>query len=210
LLKKSLHDLFQYPVKRLAAGMPLYLAMLLPLGEICFEKLDLSWIASCLLVYCIFIRVPTVRGPARLSQEHDNMDLIRSSGRYGRWAWLLVLGCCLQLPASGCAGETRMNENSACNREIITVDLVQDVASATGYPESRLVSWSKDILCQLFPDDMVQSRSARGLLQLAEKVDKQNILELEAIFLYRTSYTAVTHRVRFVLEDDTWKILSVD
>lgn len=103
-----------------------------------------------------------------------------------------------------------MNENSACNREIITVDLVQDVSSATGYPENRLVSWSKDILCQLFPGDMVQSRSARGLLQLAEKVDRQNILELEAIFLYRTSYTAVTHRVRFAIEGDSWKILSVD
>lgn len=103
-----------------------------------------------------------------------------------------------------------MNDNSTCNREVITVDLVQDIASATGYPENRLVSWSKDILCQLFPDDLVQSRSARGLLRLAEKVDRQNILELEAIFLYRTSYTAVTHQVHFALEDDTWKILSVD
>lgn len=103
-----------------------------------------------------------------------------------------------------------MNENSSCNREIITVDLVGDIASATGYSESHLVSLSKDVLCQLFPGDLVQSRRARGLLRLAKKVDKQNIFELEVIFLYRTSYTAVTHRVRFALEDDAWKILSVD
>jgi hypothetical protein len=138
------------------------------------------------------------------------MILFGSSGHFSQWAWLLVLGCSLLLPASGCAGETHMNENSACNREIITVDLVGDIVSSTGYPESRLVSVSKDILCRLFPGDMVQSRSARGLLQLAERIDKQNILELEAIFLYRTSYTAVTHRVRFALEDDAWEILSVD
>jgi hypothetical protein len=138
------------------------------------------------------------------------MILFRSSGHFGRWAWLLVLGCSLLLPASGCAGKTHMNENSACNREIITVDLVGDIASATGCSESRLVSVSRDVLCQLFPGDMVQSRSARGLLRLAEKVDKKNILELETIFLYRTTYTAVTHRVRFALEDDAWKILSVD
>jgi hypothetical protein len=138
------------------------------------------------------------------------MVLFRSSGHFSRWTWLFFFGCSLLLPASGCSGEVRMNENSTCNREIITIDLVGDIVSATDHSETRLVSVSKDILCRLFPGDMVQSRSARGLLRLAEKIDKQNTFELEAIFLYRTSYTAVSHQVRFTLKDNAWKILSVD
>jgi hypothetical protein len=123
---------------------------------------------------------------------------------------LAILNFALLLPGAGCAERMPMNEYSNCDREVISIDLPPELTRSTIFSQKDLTDWSKDILCTLFPVDLVHSRSARGLLLLAEKVDSRHIFDLETVFLYRDSYTAVTHRVRFAVKKDAWEILSVD
>jgi hypothetical protein len=127
-----------------------------------------------------------------------------------RWARLIVLTVALLLPVAGCTGEMPMNEPSDCPYEIIIIDLAPDLARLSGMSPQSLVAGAKDLLCRLFPDELALSRSARGLLLHVKTLDDRHILKLEAIFLYRASYTAVSHRVRIAVEGDAWRVISMD
>lgn len=93
-------------------------------------------------------------------------------------------------------------------QEIITID-VDPGALGTDLPdEASLVRVARALLREHFPQDVQKSHSARGKISLLDRKNRK--YELIAIFLYRHTYTAVDHRVVFVLSNNQLTIVSID
>ncbi len=69
---------------------------------------------------------------------------------------------------------------------------------------------AREILERLFPQDYARSAQIRGKVSRAKAAGKTAVFELDALFLYRETYTAVTHKVLFTLTGSGYAVVSVD
>ncbi len=67
---------------------------------------------------------------------------------------------------------------------------------------------AREILERFFPLDYARSAQIRGKVSPVNK--EKALFELNALFLYRETYTAVTHRVLFSLSGGEYSVVSVD
>lgn len=74
----------------------------------------------------------------------------------------------------------------------------------------EVASAAREILERLFPQDYARSAQIRGKVSRAKAAGKTADFELDALFLYRETYTAVTHKVLFSLTGNGYAVVSVD
>ena len=90
----------------------------------------------------------------------------------------------------------------------ITLDPMPDLGKSPA--KERIEVVGREILERLFPHDFGNSGQARGKVTFIRKEGTTTFFELSALFLYRQTYTAVTHKVIFALSGDEYSIISVD
>lgn len=80
----------------------------------------------------------------------------------------------------------------------------------TAVHRARIESVGRELLESLFPHDYASSSQARGKVTFVRKEGGKSFFELNALFLYRETYTAVTHRVLFSMTGDEYSVVSID
>ena len=78
----------------------------------------------------------------------------------------------------------------------------------SSFTRDKLTAFSINILKQNFPEEIKKSHQVKGILSLKEFTDAGTLFELVSIFLYRETYTAVSHRIVFTLKDEKVTIIS--
>lgn len=74
--------------------------------------------------------------------------------------------------------------------------------------EAMLIGIGKALLHEHCAQDVSRSQSARGNITLQDA--RTHRYELQAIFLYKESYTAVNHRIVFALRGHKYTVISVE
>ncbi|MBA4390393.1 MAG: hypothetical protein C0399_05600 [Syntrophus sp. (in: bacteria)] len=76
--------------------------------------------------------------------------------------------------------------------------------------KEKLQSIGREIIEKYFPEDLAKSGQASGAITLVEDRGDNVRFELMGLFLYRATYTAVTHNVLFSVSGDGFVIISID
>lgn len=120
----------------------------------------------------------------------------------GRGALILWLAIAAFPPLTGGA------MGSAEEQERISIKVDQG-ALGPGLPsEDRIRTVGRELLISLFPEDVRRSQSVRG--QITRIDGPQPQFELMSLFLFKETYTAVTHRVVFTLSGEKAAVLNVE
>lgn len=100
------------------------------------------------------------------------------------------------------------------DRAVSAVDVVVAVEpfpnQGQAVTREKVESAAREILERLFPQDYARSAQIRGKVSRAKAAGKTADFELDALFLYRETYTAVTHKVLFSLTGNGYAVVSVD
>jgi hypothetical protein len=108
------------------------------------------------------------------------------------------------------AGGQNMSHNVSDPVAEVSVQL-EPTGKVTGIDAVKKVeNTGRDLLAKQFPNDMSKSAKVIGKITFLNKQDKESIFELSGLFLYRETYTAVTHKVIFSMSGDACKVISVD
>jgi hypothetical protein len=125
-------------------------------------------------------------------------------------AFPLSRGGCLILFLTGFlfVGFAATAMGNAEGQEVISI-VVDTQALGPGLPsEERLMAVGKELLQKHFSKDVRLSIKAKGQITLIDREKAQ--YELMALFLYRETYTAVTHRIVFSLSGDTYSVITIE
>lgn len=74
----------------------------------------------------------------------------------------------------------------------------------------RIEAVGRELIERLFPHDYARSAQIKGKVARVKEEGEKSVFELNALFLYRETYTAVTHRVIFSVTGDEYSVVSVD
>lgn len=108
------------------------------------------------------------------------------------------------------AGGQYMNKTFTEPAPEISVQLEPTSVIDTTDVKMKVEDTGRSILVKLFPTEMAKSSKVVGKITFVRKESKGTLFELNGLFLYRETYTAVTHKVIFALSDGGYAVLAID
>lgn len=108
------------------------------------------------------------------------------------------------------AGGQLMGETLNKSSPEVSIRLETVAGIDSGETNKKAEDSARSILAKIFAEDMAKSATVNGKISFIKKEGKDLLFELNGLFLYRETYTAVTHKAIFKLTCDGYKVLTVD
>ncbi len=115
----------------------------------------------------------------------------------------------LSVPLFAADGGQSMSDSEFKPAEI-SIQIENTNNTADTFEKQKLEQIAQDLIKSLFPDDLLRSSKIFGKISLIGADGKIHIFETNCLFLYRKTYTAVSHKIVFGISDSRHVVLSID
>jgi hypothetical protein len=129
--------------------------------------------------------------------------------KYAKQLFIVFIAGCIPIFLFA-ALESMANPAKKLTAAGIAITIQSQPSDKAFLTKEKLQNIGREILEKYFSEDLAKSGQASGTITLVEDRGDNVRFELMGLFLYRETYTAVTHQVLFSVSQEGFVIISID